>query len=83
LVEFPFQTLLNDLQMQKPQVSAAETLAQGRRRILLVNQGRVVELVFLEGLQERLVIVGRYGIDGRKDNGLNVLEAAERLRRGS
>ena len=53
LVEFPFQTFLDDLQVQKSEKAAAKTQAERRRRILLIDQGRVIQLVLFKRLSER------------------------------
>ena len=77
LVELPFQPLLNDLKVQKAQEPAAEALAQRSGRILLVRKGCVVQLIFLQRLQERLVVVRCDRIDGREDDRLHFLEAGQ------
>ncbi len=77
LVELPLQPLLDDLQVQQSQKPAAEALAEGSGRILLVGEGCVVQLVFFKRIEQGLVVIRGDGIDGREDDGLHFLEAGQ------
>ena len=64
----------------KPQKAAAKSLAQGRGGIFLIDQGGIIELVFFQGLGQRLIILGGNGIDGGKDHRLDFFEPVQRGR---
>ena len=53
---FPLQALLDNLQMQKPQKTAAESKAQSCGRLRLVKEGGVVELKLLQSVPQVIVL---------------------------
>jgi hypothetical protein len=63
LVKFSLETLLHDLEMQKPQVAAAKTLTECRRGIFLIYERCIIKLIFFQGFQQRLVIIRCYRVD--------------------
>ena len=69
--------------MEEPQEAAAEAEAEGGRAVLLVDEGRVVELQLLEGLRQVLVVVRGHRVDRGEDDRLRLAVAGHRLRRGA
>ena len=73
---------LHHVEVEQPEEPAAEAEAQSGRAVLLVDEGRVVELQLLERLRQVLVVVGGHRIDRREHDGLRLAIAGNRLRGG-
>ena len=80
-VELPLQTLLDHVQVQKAEESAAEPEAQGRRAVFLIRQRGVVDGQLVHGLAQFAVLVGIDRIDRGKDDLLRLLIAGNRFGR--
>jgi hypothetical protein len=63
-LELALKAFLHDLQVQQTQKPATEPIAQRDGGVLLVDQGRVVELQLCHGLDELFIVVGIHGVDG-------------------
>jgi len=57
------QSLLDHLEVEQTQEATAEAETEGRGGVLLVGQGRVVELELVQGLGEILVLLIRHRVD--------------------
>ena len=79
-VELARQALLDDLQMQQAQESAAEAEAKGRRGLHLVGEAGVVEAQAPHGRAQILEIGGVHREQAAEDHGLGGLEARQGLR---
>ena len=78
-VEFAVQPLLDDLHVQQPEESAAESESQRQRAFGLERQRGVVELQFFERRAQVLVLVGLHRVDARENHRFHVLEARDGL----
>ena len=78
-VEFPEKTLLDDLQVQQPEESAAETEPQGKRRLRLIDERCIVELEFLERRPELFELVGLDRIHSGEHHRFHLLESGDGL----
>ena len=76
-IVFPFYPLLDDLEMKKAEKSAAEPLSQGNRRILLVDEGCVIQLIFFEGNGQIFIILRSNRIDRGENHRFEFLEPGE------
>src|SRR5207245_8471315 len=56
-VELPLESFLNDLHVQQAKEAAAKPETEGRRGLRLVQEGRIVELEFLQRFLELLVLI--------------------------
>ena len=77
-VEFTLQPLLDDLHVEKPEKSAAETEAEGKRGFGLVGKGGIVQLELGESVAQLFILDGVDGIEAGKHHGLHFLEPGER-----
>ena len=81
-IEFPLQTLLNDLHVEKPQKAAAEAEAQGSGGFRLIGKGSVIELQLFQCLPQ----IGIFGAIGRVDaaehHGIDAAVAGKRCGSG-
>ena len=68
--------------MQEAEEAAAKTEAEGRARLGLVREGRVVQLELLEGRLQVFVVLGVDRIEPGEDHRLHFLEAFEGSVRG-
>ena len=78
-IEFAVQPLLDDLHVQQPEESAAESESEGQRAFGFERQRGVVELQLLERGAQVLVLVCFHGVDAGEDHRLHVLEAGDGL----
>ena len=76
-IEFAIQTLLNNLHMQQPQETAAETEPEGQRRFGLVSQRGVVQVQFFERSAQVFVLVGLDRVESRKNHRFHILEPGD------
>ena len=70
-VEFPLQTLLDDLHMKHTQKSAAETKAQRHGGFRFKGEGGVVELELFQGVPQVGILGAVLGIHAAVDHGLD------------
>ena len=77
LIELTLQPLLDNLQVKKPKKAATESLAKGYGGIFLIDQCGVIELVLFERIQKGWIIIGRYGVERRKDHRLYIFESRQ------
>ncbi len=82
-VELALEALLDDLHVEEPEKPTAEAEAERLARVRFEGERRVVHVELLHGVAERRVLgaVGR--VDPGEDHGLHVLEAGERVGRGT
>ena len=78
-IEFPLQSLRDDLHVQKPQKAAAEAVPEGRAGLFLEGQGGVVQLQLFQGLHQVPVVGAVGGIDAAKDHGVHLHVAGQGL----
>ena len=69
--------------MEQPQKAAAEPVSKRNGRIFFVGEACVIELEFIKGIAQLLVVVGIYRIHGGKHHGLNRFEPCTRFRTGA
>ena len=69
-IVFPFQALLDNLHMQKPQKTTAESKAQRDGGLRLKGERRVVELQFLQRIPQIRIFRSIRGIDPTEHHGL-------------
>ena len=78
-VELATQTFLDDLHVQQPEETAAETEAERSRAFLLIGERRIVDLQLAHGRLERLVVRGIDRINPREHHRLDFLVAGQSL----
>ena len=78
-VVFPLQALLDDLQVQKSQESAAESEAQGHGGLRLIEKGSVVQLQLLKGLPQIRILCAVCRVQSAVDHGGHLLIAGKGL----
>ena len=81
-VEFAVESLLDNLHVEQPEESAAESEAERQRALGLERERSVVELQLLERGAQVLVLVGLDGIDTGEDHRLDILESGDGLAGG-
>ena len=78
-VVFPLQALLNDLHVQQTQEAAPEAKAQGDGGLRFIGEGGIVELQLFQGIPEVGILGAVHRIDTRKDHGVDLPVAGQRL----
>ena len=81
-VEFAFQALLHDFQVQQTQEAAAEAETQCLRHFRLEFQRSVVELQFFQRVAQGFVVVAFHGIESGEYLALHFFETGQRLGSG-
>ncbi len=71
-VVFPFQPLLDDLQVQKAQEAAAEAEAESSGGLRFKGQRRVVELQFFQRFLQVFIVGSVGGIDAAEHHGVDL-----------
>src|SRR6185369_16271452 len=77
-IEFPFETLLNDLHVQKTKKSAAESKPQRRGSFGLVEKGRVIQTQLVQRVSQFFIAIGFDRVETGEDHWLDSLETRER-----
>ena len=80
---FPFYPFLDDLKMKKAEKSTAKALSQGNRRIFLIDEGGVIQFIFLEGDGQVFIVLWSDRIDGGKYHRFEFLEPGQGFVTGS
>ena len=80
-IEFALQPLLDDLQMQQPEKSAAESEAERDRIFRLEVERAVVQPKFFKRIAQQPVLVRFHRIEPGEHHRLDFLESGQRLRR--
>ena len=81
-VELPLEAFLDNFHVQHPEEATAKTESQSCGRLRLKHQRGIVELEFLHGAPQFLVLVGVHGVDAGKNHGLHILESLNGLAAG-
>jgi len=81
-VVLAFEALLDDVHVEEAEEAGAEAGAEGDGGFGLVVEGGVVELEFLEGVAEELVVFGVGGVEAGEDHALGRFVAVEGGGRG-
>ena len=74
-LELACEPLLDDLHMEEAKETASEPESEGHRRFGFVSQRGIVQVEFLEGGAQFLVVLGIDGIQTGKHHGLDVFVA--------
>ena len=78
-VELALQAFLDDFHVQEAEKAATKSEAQRHGVFRFVEERRVVEAQFLQGVAQRRVIARVHGVKPREDQGLDFFEARKRL----
>ncbi len=76
-IEFAFEPLLDDFQMEESEKAAAEAEAEGDGVFGFKVEGRIVETEFFEGVAEEAVLGAFAGVETGEDHGFNGFEAGQ------
>ena len=82
-IVFPFHPFLDDLEMEETEKTAPKPLSQGNRRIFLVGEGCIIELVFFEGNGQVFIVFRSDRIDRGEDHRFEFFKAGEGLAAGA
>ena len=76
--ELALQPFLDDLHVQQPQKSAAETETQGNGGLRLEGEGGIVQLELGQGIAQLFVLDGIDRVQAGEDHRLDLFEAVQR-----
>ena len=79
LVKITLKTLLHNLQMKQAQEATAESVSKGKRIVLFVNKGSIVQLQLLKSIFKLLILSTIFRINTTEYHRTSLLVSRKRL----